>query len=414
LFEPMAGEIAERKPNLKIVVTGATGFVGRQLVPLLERGGATVLLVGRDAAAIERIFPGRAACGYADMAERARDFDLLVHLATVNSDTNLSLEAARKVNVGLLVAVVESAVAAGIPDVVNISSTHALSERRMGAYAQTKREAAAWMRTVTRVRGTTLYLPPVYGNRWSGRLGIFNKLPPWLARPLFRAAAALTPTVSVERLAAFILAPIPSDREVILSDGQQRNRFYQCVKRSFEVVFAVVVIAVFWWLLAIIWLLVRLESPGPGIIAQSRVGRDGQVFTFYKFRSMKKTTVQAATHEVSSRAVTRIGGFLRRTKLDELPQVWNILRNEMSLVGPRPCLPIQTDLVEERKKRGVLALKPGITGLSQINGIDMSDPMRLAISDARYLALQSLLLDARIMLATAIGRGQGDRTARPD
>ena len=408
----MASGILEREARLKIVVTGATGFVGRQLVPLLEQGGATVLLVGRDVEAIGRAFPGRDACGYADIAERAKGFDRLVHLATVNSDANLSLEETRKVNVGLLAEVVDSARRAGIPEVVNISSVHALREGALSAYARTKREAAEWLRTAAGVRGITLYLPPVHGDGWSGRLGVLNRLPRWLAQPLFHVAAALTPTVSVERLAGFILRPETADTELILSDGQQRNLVYQGVKRGLDLVFALAIIALLWWLLAIVWLLIRLQSPGPGIFAQTRVGQDGRTFTCYKFRSMKTGTVQAATNEVSASAVTGIGHFLRRTKLDELPQVWNILRNEVSLVGPRPCLPVQTSLVEERKKRGVLGLKPGITGLSQINGIDMSDPERLAVSDARYLALQSLLLDARIILATATGRGQGDRTAK--
>ncbi|MBE0694890.1 MAG: sugar transferase [Aquamicrobium sp.] len=166
-----------------------------------------------------------------------------------------------------------------------------------------------------------------------------------------------------------------------------------------------------WWLLGLIWLLVRVQSPGPGIFAQTRVGRNGAEFTCYKFRTMKTGTAQAATNEVPMEAVTRVGRFLRRTKLDELPQIWNILRNEISLVGPRPCLPVQMQLVEARRRRGVLSLKPGITGLAQVNGIDMSDPERLARWDARYLALQSLALDARILLATAKGRGQGDRVA---
>src|SRR5690606_23023583 len=128
-------------------------------------------------------------------------------------------------------------------------------------------------------------------------------------------------------------------------------------------------------------------------------------------RTMKAGTVEAATNEVPAEAVTGIGRFLRRTKLDELPQVWNILRNEIGLVGPRPCLPVQTQLIEARRQRGVLSLKPGITGLAQVNGIDMSEPVRLARWDRRYLALQSLALDARIVLATARGRGQGDRVA---
>ncbi|MEQ8738039.1 MAG: sugar transferase, partial [Hoeflea sp.] len=110
--------------------------------------------------------------------------------------------------------------------------------------------------------------------------------------------------------------------------------------------------------------------------------------------------VQAGTHEVGPDAITRLGSWLRKIKIDELPQVINLLRNEMSLIGPRPCLPSQVELIAERSRRGVMGVKPGITGLSQVNGVDMRDPVRLARSDADYLALQSLTLDFRIVLAT--------------
>ncbi|KRC82774.1 lipid carrier--UDP-N-acetylgalactosaminyltransferase [Sphingomonas sp. Root241] len=176
-----------------------------------------------------------------------------------------------------------------------------------------------------------------------------------------------------------------------------------------DLAFAVVVALFFWWLGLLIWIAVRLSSTGPGLFAQERVGRDGRTFVCYKFRTMKIGTAQLGTHEISTSAVTPLGAFLRRTKLDELPQIWNILRNEISLIGPRPCLPVQTALVAARQRRGVLALTPGITGLAQVNGIDMSDPELLAEWDARYCASQSLLLDLRIALATAAGGGHGDR-----
>ena len=155
--------------------------------------------------------------------------------------------------------------------------------------------------------------------------------------------------------------------------------------------------------------LIRVTSPGRAIFGQERVGKDGKVFICYKLRSMRTNTRQAGTHEIGADSVTPVGHFLRKTKLDELPQLWNVLKGEMSLVGPRPCLPVQTELIEERKKRGVLAVLPGITGLGQVRGIDMSDPVRLAECDAEYLERRSLRFDLELLMRTAFGSGRGDR-----
>jgi O-antigen biosynthesis protein WbqP len=121
-------------------------------------------------------------------------------------------------------------------------------------------------------------------------------------------------------------------------------------------------------------------------------------------------TASVPTHEVSTSRITPIGRFLRHTKLDELPQLWNVLKGEMSLVGPRPCLPEQTVLVEARRRRDVAALRPGITGLAQLRGIDMTDPERLAEIDAGYLTVASLPTDLEILINTLIsGEARGDR-----
>lgn len=160
--------------------------------------------------------------------------------------------------------------------------------------------------------------------------------------------------------------------------------------------------------IAICVLLIRRNSPGPGIFSQVRVGRHGRHFTCYKLRTMGQDTPNVASHEASAAQVTSIGRILRRTKLDELPQLWNVLRGEMSLVGPRPCLPSQEVLVREREKRGVLTIRPGITGLAQVRGIDMSDPVRLAEVDAAYLREASTLFDLKLIIRTVLGRGRGD------
>jgi O-antigen biosynthesis protein WbqP len=154
-------------------------------------------------------------------------------------------------------------------------------------------------------------------------------------------------------------------------------------------------------------LAVRLSSPGPAIFSQTRVSRGGVPFRCHKLRTMYQGTPSLPSHEAPAGAVTSVGRVLRKFKLDELPQFWNVLQGEMSLVGPRPCLPTQTELIECRRRLGVLEALPGITGLAQIRGIDMSNPHLLAETDAAYLRTASLWLDLRILFGT-LYRNAGD------
>lgn len=154
---------------------------------------------------------------------------------------------------------------------------------------------------------------------------------------------------------------------------------------------------------------IRLTSPGPVILRQTRIGRNEQPFTCLKLRTMYARTRVAPSHETPASAITPLGTWLRPLKLDELPQLLNIIRGEMSFVGPRPCLPTQVELIAARRERGLFVLRPGITGVAQVAGIDMSDPQRLAEADAAYLETRSLLLDLRLILATLTGAGRGDR-----
>lgn len=162
------------------------------------------------------------------------------------------------------------------------------------------------------------------------------------------------------------------------------------------------------WLLIIIAALVRTTSKGPVIFKQFRVGENGQLFELYKFRTMYVGSAEVATHEADRNSITKIGYFLRTCKLDELPQLYNIWRGELTFVGPRPCLPSQLDLVNERLKRGLLDLKPGVTGLAQINGVDMSDLGRLLSYDDLYFRMKSRTFDLLILVATLVGKGQQD------
>ena len=158
----------------------------------------------------------------------------------------------------------------------------------------------------------------------------------------------------------------------------------------------------------LIFLLCLLDTSQP-IFLQERVGRDKDPFRLIKFRTMAPTTPSVATHLVSDNAITPLGRFLRRAKLDELPQLLNVLKGEMSLVGPRPGLPNQPELTVAREKLGVFAVPPGITGLAQINGIDMSTPELLAQTDARMIAEMSIRNYFKYIFLTVIGKGSGDR-----
>lgn len=155
-------------------------------------------------------------------------------------------------------------------------------------------------------------------------------------------------------------------------------------------------------------LAIRLDDRGPAIFRQVRVGRSRKPFVLYKLRTMSVGTADRASHEISAAQITRIGRILRKTKLDELPQLFNVLRGEMSFVGPRPCLPSQEILITERDQRGVYRVLPGITGPAQLAGIDMATPVKLAQADARYVADVNLADDLRCLVRTFIGRGSGD------
>ena len=154
---------------------------------------------------------------------------------------------------------------------------------------------------------------------------------------------------------------------------------------------------------------IGLFDTGSPIFRQQRLGRDQKPFTLIKFRTMRVDTASVATHLANASAITTFGYFLRRTKLDELPQLWNVLKGEMSLVGPRPGLPNQLELTAAREAHGVFKVRPGITGLSQVNEIDMSTPEELAESDARMIANMSITNYFKYIIMTVLGKGSGDR-----
>jgi lipopolysaccharide/colanic/teichoic acid biosynthesis glycosyltransferase len=164
----------------------------------------------------------------------------------------------------------------------------------------------------------------------------------------------------------------------------------------------------------LVLVVIGLVDTGSPIFRQQRVGRNQKPFTLVKFRTMKKDTASVASHLASANAITPFGHFLRRTKLDELPQLWNVLKGEMSLVGPRPCLFNQEELIDERESRGVLSARPGITGLAQVNDIDMSTPRLLAETDQKMLKNLTVGAYFKYIFMTVAGKGAGDRVPGKD
>lgn len=147
---------------------------------------------------------------------------------------------------------------------------------------------------------------------------------------------------------------------------------------------------------------------GSPLFLQERLGRGKNRFKLVKFRTMHKGTASVASHLASSKSITKFGRFLRRTKLDELPQLWNVLLGDMSLVGPRPNLSNQKELIFERDKLSVYNFRPGITGLAQLSGIDMSTPQKLAITDKKMLEEMSIYNYFKFLLMTVLGKGCRD------
>lgn len=180
------------------------------------------------------------------------------------------------------------------------------------------------------------------------------------------------------------------------------------VLRILDFVFSLLGLVFGFPVLLIIYL-VGLFDTGSPVFKQERVGKNKKPFTLVKFRTMSVDTASVASHLASTASITKLGGFLRKTKLDELPQLWNVLKGEMSLVGPRPGLFNQAELTQAREAKGVFDVRPGITGLAQVNDIDMSTPELLARTDARMIKEMNIKNYFKFIFQTVLGAGAGDR-----
>ena len=184
------------------------------------------------------------------------------------------------------------------------------------------------------------------------------------------------------------------------------------MKRTFDIALSLALLLPALAIILLSAIAIRLETSGPAIFRQERVGRQGKAFQLFKLRTMYLGTQEKESHKVSKGSITKVGYYLRKSKIDELPQIWSVLVGEMSFVGPRPCLPQQAKLIELRLKQGALKVRPGITGPAQVSGVDMSTPELLAKIDSEYVNKRTFLGDLWLILVTIFGQGAGDAAQR--
>lgn len=175
---------------------------------------------------------------------------------------------------------------------------------------------------------------------------------------------------------------------------------YKVLKRSIDIIGAVLLLVALSPFLIIIALLIKIHDGGPIIFKQKRIGQYGEEFLFLKFRSMPVNTPNVASTETQKLKITPIGKIIRRTNLDEIPQMINVLKGDMSVIGPRPCLPNQESLINLRKANSAIKLKPGLTGWAQVNAYDFMPESEKAQFDGEYYQKLSLWMDVKIVFRT--------------
>ena len=203
-----------------------------------------------------------------------------------------------------------------------------------------------------------------------------------------------------------------ADIQTVQPVSVEGKSVFLTLKRCFDIVAALTVLLVLILPLLVVAVIVKIDSPGPALFKQKRLGKDGKVFTIYKFRTMQLSAPSdRATRDFvdSDVYITKFGAFLRRSSIDELPQLWNILKGDMSFVGYRPVCLTETELNELRMQRGVFAVRPGITGLAQVSGRDDLPYDTKVALDAKYVAECSLKMDFWCLMQTvrAVITGEG-------
>lgn len=395
-----------------ICVTGTSGFIGPNVVADLLKMGYKVKALVKNMPAGNREIEDVEYFEIDQLELAFRDADTLLHLAARNNDSDSTAEEFDKDNFELTKDLALAANAFGVQKFIFVSTTRAINPKHDDFYSVSKAKAEAWLTNSFSgdMQICIARLPPVHGPKTKNKLANLEKLPRLVKIFLLTQLRALTPIVSVIEVSSNLCKLIEKaalPREVMISSPLTRSSSYWGFFLLTNACFILLSLIMLPLLIAIA-VAISITSKGPILFLQMRVGKHKTPYTCIKFRTMALGTKQQGTHLVSASSITRIGSFLRKTKLDEFPQAINILTGRMSLIGPRPCLPIQQDVVQERDILGVYKLTPGISGLAQVHDVDMSTPKKLAVYDQRYYASRSILVDCKIALQTATGRGQGD------
>ena len=178
--------------------------------------------------------------------------------------------------------------------------------------------------------------------------------------------------------------------------------------RIYDILIAFTILIIFAPIFIVVFIVCLIESKNP-IFIQKRVGKNQIPFNLIKFRTMKLSTPTLASHLIHKESITKFGRVLRTLKIDELPQLLNVIKGDMSLVGPRPCLFNQLELISLREESNIFLVKPGITGLAQVKGIDMSNPKKLALTDSYMISNYNQISYFKYLFLTLFGRGIGDK-----
>jgi lipopolysaccharide/colanic/teichoic acid biosynthesis glycosyltransferase len=409
---------------MRIALTGAKGLIAGGLIKDLSENH-DLILVSRVANTThdEKNPPGRVE--YMAMDEfliKLPDLqlDILLHLAVVNNNQSVSKSEFTKVNVDLTLDLAKRC-ASNKVKFIFFSSTHALTPGPIGHYALSKKVACDRLHEIPNLECWILHLPAVIPlTAKVGRFSIFRFIPERAKFVVLSILRLFRPFITLDALAEFLKNELDSTGEEemgvyyvknIMVGGLQYSGFLNLWGYTSSLILAVIATVPVFFTLGFLWIAFVLTGSRDFIFRQNRVGLWSKPFTVYKIRTMAPETAERPTHEVSRSQVTRMGRFLRRARIDELPQCINLLKGEMTFVGPRPCLTTQSGLIAERVRRGILEIPPGITGWAQVWGVDMSDVRRLTQFDEYYLRYRTVGLDLKIICHTLLPFGRKDYTS---